>query len=143
MCVRMWYTLKMWKQKPANCQIIGVSEYPDGWLAFGDSGGACMADKCEKDKTDHHNKRYNDTKTGLILRIMLAFYVLYLAYGLAKDFGEISGNEKILIGAAIVIFVAAGGAILFFSAKKLIRKEYKDADEGEEDTEDAKDEEER
>ena len=77
----------------------------------------------------------NDTKVGLTLRILVAVYVLYLACGLIKGLGETSGNDRILIGAAIVVFLAAGGAILFFSGKKLIRKEYRDADENTESTE--------
>lgn len=77
------------------------------------------------------NKRNGDTKVGLTLRILVAGYVLYLAYGLIQGFGETSGNDRIFIAAAIVIFVAAGGAILILSAKKLIRKEYVDADENE------------
>lgn len=81
--------------------------------------------------------RNNDTKAGLTLRILVALYVLYLAYGLIKGFGETTGNDRLLIGAAIVVFLAAGGAILFFSAKKLIRKEYRDADENTESTESA------
>lgn len=94
----------------------------------------------EADNGSNQNKGSQDTKLGLTLRILVAAYVLYLAYGLVGGFGETSGTERILIGAAILIFVAAGGAIMFFSAKKLIRKEYRDADEGAEGT---KNEEER
>lgn len=75
------------------------------------------------------NRRNGDTKVGLTLRVLVAVYVLYLAYGLIQGFGETSGNDRIFIAAAIVIFVIAGGAILILSAKKLIRKEYVDADE--------------
>ena len=74
------------------------------------------------------NKKYRDTKVGLTLRILVSVYVLYLAYGLIQGFGETAGNDRIFIAAAIVIFIAAGGAILIVSAKKLIRKEYVDAD---------------
>ena len=69
-----------------------------------------------------------DTKIGLTLRILVSAYVLYLAYGLIQGFGEATGNDRIFIAIAIVVFVAAGGAILILSAKKLIRKEYVDAD---------------
>lgn len=82
----------------------------------------------DKDGTDTDNRRNGDTKVGLTLRIVVAAYVLYLAYGLIRDFGQTAGNNRILIAIAIVIFIVAGGAILFFSGKKLIRKEYIDAD---------------
>lgn len=81
-------------------------------------------------------KKYGDTKVGLTLRILVSAYVLYLAYGLIQGFGETAGNDRIFIAAAIVVFVLAGGAILFLSAKKLIRKEYVDAEgQAEEDEE--------
>ncbi len=78
---------------------------------------------------NNSNRRNNDTKVGLTLRIVVAVYVLYLAYDLIQGFGETSGNERIGIAIAIIIFLAGGGAILLFSVKKLIRKEYMDADE--------------
>ena len=83
-----------------------------------------------------NNRRSGDTQVGLTLRVVGALYVLYLAYGLIQGYGETSGNDRILIAIAIVIFIVAGGAILFFSGRKLIRKEYIDAEEntGEEET---------
>lgn len=78
---------------------------------------------------DLNNRRKGDTKVGLTLRILVAAYVLYLAYGLIQGFGETAGNERIFIAIAIVIFLIGGGAILILSARKLIRKEYVDADE--------------
>lgn len=81
------------------------------------------------------NNNYRDTKIGLTLRILVSVYVLYLAYGLIQGFGEAAGSDRIFIAAAIVIFIAAGGAILIVSAKKLIRKEYADADGQAEDDE--------
>ena len=76
-----------------------------------------------------NNRRSGDTQVGLTLRVVVALYVLYLAYGLIQGFGETSGNDRILIAIAIIIFIVAGGAILFFSGRKLIRKEYMDAEE--------------
>lgn len=89
-----------------------------------------------------NNKRNGDTRIGLTLRVVVAVYVLYLAYGLIQGFGETSGNDRIFIGIAIIIFVVAGGAILFFSGRKLIRKEYIDAEEdaGDEGAEDESEE---
>lgn len=80
-----------------------------------------------------NNRRKGDTKVGLTLRVLVAAYVLYLAYDLIQGFGETSGNDRILIAAAIGIFLIGGGAILVLSAKKLIRKEYVDANEDPED----------
>ncbi len=96
------------------------------------------ADTEKQDEGTISKRGSNDTKVGLTLRILVAAYVLYLAYGLVEGFGETTGSERIFIGAAIVIFLAAGGAILILSAKKLIRKEYRDADESAEGTEDEK-----
>lgn len=81
------------------------------------------------------NKKNSDTRVGLTLRVLVAAYVLYLAYGLIQGFGDTVGNDRIFIAIAIVVFVAAGGAILILSAKKLIRKEYADADGQAEDDE--------
>ena len=84
----------------------------------------------------NNNRKSGDTQVGLTLRVVVALYVLYLAYGLIQGFGETSGNDRIFIAISIIIFVVAGGAILFFSGRKLIRKEYIDAEEntGEEET---------
>ena len=100
-----------------------------------------LGDMKEQGSSDN-NRRSGDTKAGLTLRILVAVYVLYLAYGLIQGFGETSGNDRIFISIAIVIFVVAGGAILFFSGRKLIRKEYMDAEEnaGEEGTEEESEE---
>lgn len=76
-----------------------------------------------------NNRRKGDTKAGLMLRILVAVYVLYLACDLIRGFGETAENNRIFIAAAIVFFLIGGGAILILSAKKLIRKEYIDANE--------------
>ena len=80
-----------------------------------------------------NNRKGGDTQVGLTLRVVVALYVLYLAYGLIQGYGETSGNDRIFIAIAIIIFIAAGGAILFFSGRKLIRKEYIDASQDIED----------
>lgn len=89
-----------------------------------------------------NNRRNGDTKVGLTLRVVVAAYVLYLAYGLIQGFGDTSGNDRIFIAIAIIVFIAGGGAILFISGRKLIRKEYIDAEEdaGDEGTEDQSEE---
>lgn len=77
---------------------------------------------------ENGNKKNGDTKVGLTLRVLVSAYVLYLAFGLIQGFGETTGNDRIFIAIAIVVFAAAGGAILILSAKKLIKKEYEDAE---------------
>ncbi len=104
----------------------------DGAASVGTRDGE---DRKEGIKGENDNKKYGDTKVGLTLRILVAAYVLYLAYGLIQGFGEAFGKDRIFIGAAIIIFLVAGGAIMILSAKKLIRKEYRDADEGGEEKE--------
>lgn len=68
------------------------------------------------------NQENADNRVIPSLRILVAVYVLYLAYGLIRDFGQAAEGDRIWIAIAIVVFVAAGGAILFFSVKKLIGK---------------------
>lgn len=84
---------------------------------------------------ENRNRKSGDTKVGLSLRILVSAYVLYLAYSLIRGFGDATGNDRIFIAIAIVVFVAAGGTILILSAKKLIRKEYMDAEGETEDDE--------
>lgn len=79
--------------------------------------------------TADDGKRRGDTKVGLTLRILVAAYVLYLAYSLIQGFGETSGNDRIFIGIAIVVFLIAGGAILILSGRKLIKKDYIDGND--------------
>lgn len=100
-----------------------------------EQGEPSIAQQPSGGENGEKNKKYGDTKVGLTLRILVSVYVLYLAYGLIQGFGETVGNDRIFIAAAIVVFVAAGGAILILSAKKLIRKEYVDADGQTEDDE--------
>lgn len=94
-----------------------------------------MADEEKQEELDDnsdsnvHNKRNGDTKLSLTLRMVVAAYVLYLAYGLIRDFGKNVGSDRYFIGAAIIFFIVAGGALLILSARKLIRKEYIDAEE--------------
>lgn len=90
------------------------------------------AQKAADGENGDRNKKKGDTRVGLSLRILVSAYVLYLAYGLIRGFGDAAGNDRIFFAIAIVVFVAAGGAILISSAKKLIRKEYVDAEEDKE-----------
>ncbi len=62
--------------------------------------------------------------------MLVSAYVLYLAYGLIKDYG--TASNQMLSLAAIIIFVIGGGVILATSAYKLITKDYDDGSEEEE-----------
>ena len=48
---------------------------------------------------DTNNRRKGDTKVGLTLRIVVALYVLYLAYDLIRGFGETAAGDRIFIAA--------------------------------------------
>lgn len=63
--------------------------------------------------------------------MLVSAYVLYLAYGLIKDYG--AASNQMLSLAAIIIFVIGGGLILATSAYKLITKDYDDGSEEDED----------
>lgn len=108
---------------------------PENGSGRGTDGNGTGHDGTDNNSVDNNsvdnNRRNGDTKLSLTLRMLVAAYVLYLAYGLIRDFGKNVGTDRYLIGAAIIIFVAAGGALLILSARKLIRKEYIDAEEDE------------
>lgn len=61
--------------------------------------------------------------------MLVSAYVLYLAYGLIKDYGTASNRMLSLV--AIIVFVIGGGLILATSAYKLITKDYDDGSEEE------------
>jgi len=72
------------------------------------------------------------TKMNLYLRILVAAYIVYLAYGIFPGIQEAVGNEKILMIVAFVFLVFAGITIIVFAVKGLIKKEYYEAYEIEE-----------
>lgn len=65
-----------------------------------------------------------DHKVTLSLRVLVSVYILYLAYGLIKDYGTAT-NQMVSL-AAIIVFIAGGGLILVTSGYKLITKDYDD-----------------
>lgn len=71
-------------------------------------------------------------KVTLLLRALVSAYILYLAYGLIKEYETASNQTLALV--AIIVFVVGGGLIFAISAYKLIKKDYDDGSE--EDTED-------
>lgn len=64
------------------------------------------------------------TKIALLLRSLVAVYVLYVAFGLVKDYG--TSENRMLSMIAIVVFVAGGGLILISSLRRLATGDYDD-----------------
>ena len=70
------------------------------------------------------------TKMNLYIRILVAGYVVYIAYQLIPSIQAASaGTEKIWMGVAAALLGIAGLVIVGLSIKGLIRKEYYEADE--------------
>ena len=67
------------------------------------------------------------TKMNLYLRILVAAYIVYLAYGILPGIQEAVGNEKVLMIIALIFLVFAGVTIIVFAVKGLIKKEYYEA----------------
>lgn len=83
------------------------------------------------------------TAMNLYLRIFIGGFLIYLSYMLGADLGNITGNDKIIIGAAAVLFVVAGVIIVGWSVYRLVKKDYYDplteaAEEEESETEEEK-----
>lgn len=66
------------------------------------------------------------TAMNLYLRIFVGGFLLYLAYSLGVDFGSLTGNDKIIIGAATILFVVSGVVIVGWSVYRLVKKDYYD-----------------
>ncbi|MBO5473788.1 MAG: hypothetical protein J6A08_08390 [Lachnospiraceae bacterium] len=62
------------------------------------------------------------TKGTLVIRAMVAAYLLYLAYGLTQDYAAASNRAATVVG--IVVFTVCGGVILFMSLKSLAKGDY-------------------
>ena len=72
------------------------------------------------------------TKMNLYIRILVAGYVVYMAYQLLPSIQAAVGTEKIWMTIAASVLGIAGLVIVGFSVKSLICKEYYDASEIEE-----------
>lgn len=77
------------------------------------------------------------TAMNLYLRIFIGGFLIYLSYTLGVDLGNITGNDKVIIGAATVLFAVAGVVIVGWSVYRLVKKDYFDpmTDVSEEDSE--------
>ncbi len=69
------------------------------------------------------------TKMNFYIRILVAGYVVYLAYTLIPSIQEATGNKQIWLMIATAIMAFAGILVIVFSIKGLVRKEYFEADE--------------
>lgn len=72
-----------------------------------------------------HNKK-QATKAGLMLRALVAVYVLYLAYDLLRGIYAGQQDHRGLILAAVIVFLGGGGAILVSSLVSLAKGNYAD-----------------
>ncbi len=73
-------------------------------------------------------KRY-PPKITLIFRTLVSLYLLYTAWSLRRAPFEHTGVERIIFIIAVIVFLAVGLALGFFSAKALMRGEYDQPDD--------------
>lgn len=73
-------------------------------------------------------KKKYPPRITLILRILVAAYLLYQAWELRGAPGSHEGAEKIIFIVAIIVFIAAAILIGGFSLKALLNGEYDDPD---------------
>lgn len=66
---------------------------------------------------------------GSTFRVVAAVYILYLAYGLIKDFEQVPAGQRIFIGVTIVVFIAAPVWILWMVYKESKLQKAADAEE--------------
>ncbi|MBR5510133.1 MAG: hypothetical protein IKV59_08785 [Lachnospiraceae bacterium] len=73
-------------------------------------------------------KKKYPPKITLILRVVVAAYLLYLVWGLRSAPAAHEGAEKVIFIVAIIVFIAAAAFIGGFSLKALLNGEYDDPD---------------
>ena len=57
-------------------------------------------------------------KTRTVLYTVAGIYLGYLAYGLSQDLGTVTGGEKLLVGAFMVVFAVAGVGLVVWGIRK-------------------------
>ena len=91
-----------------------------------------LAEKCSIDKKEKKNlmeekgKKPNLTKGTLILRTVVALYLLYTVYQLMPSLKTATGKDLIFVVAAMVIFTAIAIPLAAFSVKALVKGEFVD-----------------
>lgn len=87
------------------------------------------------------NKAPLPTKTAIIIRIAVAAYILYLAFGLKDAFHFPIESDNLIPFIAAIVFIFAGSLIIILSLRKLITGNYRggdmDPDKDETDTDDS------
>ena len=86
------------------------------------------------------NSKDNLKKTTLMnlyLRIFVGGFLIYLAYSLGIELGNLTGSDKTVIGAATILFAVSGILIVGWSVYRMVKKDYYDPmmDMAEEDSE--------
>lgn len=67
-------------------------------------------------------------KMRLSVGMVVGVYLLYLAYGLFENLGNYEGTEKLFFGVFTVVFFAAGGVLVAFTARAIAKGEYDKGD---------------
>lgn len=68
---------------------------------------------------DNNNSKYNTTKVGMSIRVLVGAYLIYLAYGIFKDKPS---NTMIMIAA--IFFVIAGAFLVIYYGIKSFQGQY-------------------
>lgn len=63
---------------------------------------------------------------NLWLRIMIGGFLVYQAYSIGIGLKNTTGNDTLILGAAVVLFALAGGVIVVWSVYRLIKRDYYD-----------------
>ena len=82
-----------------------------------------------------NNKKNQPTQITLLIRCLVAGYLIYLAHGLISGLGTAKNARLMAIFA--VLFTFAGVLLIAFAVKAFVKKEYKDVrdiDRDEDDT---------
>ena len=75
---------------------------------------------------EEKGKKPNLTKGTLILRTVVALYLLYTVYQLMPSLKTATGKDLIFVVAAMVIFTAIAIPLAAFSVKALVKGEFVD-----------------
>lgn len=69
-------------------------------------------------------RKTNLTKGSLILRVVVSFYLLYTVYELYGSIATATGNDRIIIIAAMVVFTVIAIPLAGFSIRSLSQGTY-------------------